>query len=44
MATTYKLTADGPEVSKEEFDAYLEKLNQAAEVEPPSEAPDQDEE
>ena len=44
MATTYKLTADGEPVSKEEFEAYLAQLNLTAEAGQPSEAPDQDEE
>ncbi len=44
MATHYKLTPDGPDVSKEEFDAYVAEHQPQAAADNPSDSPDQDEE
>jgi hypothetical protein len=44
MATHYKLTADGPEVSKEVFDAHVAEVSPPAEADPSPEAPDHEEE
>lgn len=40
MMTHYKLTPDGPDVTKEEFDAYVAELQAKAE----DDSPEQDEE